>query len=227
MKNKLQIIVFCLTLALLPFAVTTLTAKASSMCEQRTFPCAYGCDENTGECFSNPNGSGDSGNQTTPGIAGSTCSNPGEQSTCGAGLICNSNLKCAVPGVPDTTPTVPGAGTGGPNSSWCNNDPNLVYSNGVCLPKDAGFATTGIAASSSLSDLVVKIIKLLLTFAGAIGVLILVIGGFWYITSAGNEELAEKGKKTIINALIGLVVVVLAYTIVSIISATLISDKLV
>lgn len=165
-------------------------------------------------------------NGSQPGVAGSSCSTPGLQDTCGEGLICNQNLKCAVPGVPDTrVPSDASTKIPGPNPAWCNNDPNLEYSNGVCLPKSDFFAKSGIAGSSSLSELMLKIIQLLLTFAGIIGVLILVVGGFWYLTSAGNDEQAEKGKKAIMNAIIGLVVVILAYAIVTVISSTLITDK--
>lgn len=175
-----------------------------------------------------------------PGRVGSMCASPGQQSSCGQGLVCGSDRKCIVPleepnlgngdkgGVPnvkvppDASTNIPGA-----NPAWCNNDPNLEYSNGVCLPKSDFFPKTGIAGSSSLSGLMLKIIQLLLTFAGVIGVLILVVGGFWYLTSAGNDEQAEKGKKAIMNAIIGLVVVMLAYAIVTVISSTLISDTLV
>ncbi len=172
------------------------------------------------------------------GVSGSACTDPGKQSTCGEGLICGNSKTCIVNlDVPDTgTGKIPNTGNPGgsaadnipgANPEWCNNDPNLTYSNGVCLPKDAGFAKTGFAGSTSLSDLMIKIIKFFLTFAGIVGVLILVIGGYWYLSSGGNEETAEKGKKAIINAIIGLVVVILAYTIVTIISSTLIADTFV
>lgn len=110
-------------------------------------------------------------------------------------------------------------------SAQCNNDPKLIYQNGVCLPADQN-CTTGICASSSLTDLLVKVIKILLGLAGVIAVLILIVGGFWYITSSGNEEQVEKGKKAIINAIIGLVVVMLSYAIVTIISTTLTKPRL-
>jgi hypothetical protein len=202
-----------------------------SLCAKRQFPCAYKCDEDTGACIADPNKS--NGNGATPGVLGDTCEFPGVQSTCGEGLVCDSNLKCKTNTGSGNNPGGGGTGGGsgdsipGPNSEWCNNDPNLTYSNGVCLPKDAGFAKTGFAGSTSLSDLMVKIIKFFLTFAGIVGVLILVIGGYWYLSSGGNEETAEKGKKAIINAIIGLVVVILAYTIVTIISSTLIADTFV
>src|SRR5262245_50640302 len=89
--------------------------------------------------------------------------------------------------------------------------------NGLCLPPDTG-PTTGITGSRSFVAVVIKVTNLLLTFAGIIAVVVLVIGGFMYIGSGGSEEQAEKGKKAIINAIIGLVVTLLAYTIVMIIS---------
>jgi glucose uptake protein GlcU len=62
-----------------------------------------------------------------------------------------------------------------------------------------------------------EIIGILLGIVGLISVLFIIIGGFRYITSAGNEEQAEAGKKTLQNAIIGLVVVILCYVIVNVI----------
>ena len=79
------------------------------------------------------------------------------------------------------------------------------------------FGTSGLNGSQSLSDLIVNVIRLMLLFAGAIAVVFVIIGGYQYLVSAGNEEVAEKGKKTLINAIIGIVVVVLAYAIINVI----------
>lgn len=73
----------------------------------------------------------------------------------------------------------------------------------------------------SAEDMVVQIINYLLLLSGSVTVLFLIIGGFWYLTSAGNDEQAEKGKKTLLNSVIGLVVILLSYTIVKIVSSTL------
>jgi len=153
---------------------------------------------------------------------------------CATGFVCNTLNGVCVQDSSSTGSTgssgstgSQGAGSGSTGSSaTCNQGScpiGLCEANGLCLPK-SNF-NTGIAASDSLVDLLTKIIKFLLTFAGIIAVGVLVIGGFWYITSSGNEEQAEKGQKAITNAIIGLVVVILAYTIVAIISATLVADK--
>ena len=74
------------------------------------------------------------------------------------------------------------------------------------------------SASGSLTELIIYVINIMLALAGVIAVLFLIIGGFWYITSAGNEETAEKGKGTVINAIIGIIIVVLSYVIVTVLS---------
>lgn len=66
-----------------------------------------------------------------------------------------------------------------------------------------------------------QVINLGLIFAGTISILLLILGGFWYVTSAGNEEQSEKGKKTIINSIIGLVVIIMATVIVRIVAGVI------
>jgi hypothetical protein len=73
----------------------------------------------------------------------------------------------------------------------------------------------------SATQLILAVINFALGLSGVVTILFLVVGGFWYITSAGNEEQTEKGKKTIINAIIGLIVIILSYTIVRIVGTTL------
>ena len=70
----------------------------------------------------------------------------------------------------------------------------------------------------NVAGLIKLIINWLLGIAFAIAVLFLIIGGFWYITSAGNEETAEKGKNTAVNAIIGIIIIVLAYVIINVIA---------
>jgi peptidoglycan hydrolase-like protein with peptidoglycan-binding domain len=102
---------------------------------------------------------------------------------------------------------------------------DLISVNGLCLPKNTAGCSGGICASTSLTDLLIKIITLLLSVAGIIAVLMLIVGGFWYITSAGNEEQAEKGKTAITNAIIGVIVVLLSYAVVTVIGALVNTGK--
>jgi amino acid transporter len=74
--------------------------------------------------------------------------------------------------------------------------------------------------SVDLTGAIIRVLKYVIGIAGLIAVAFLILGGFRYMTSAGNEEMVEKGKKTIINALIGIAVVILSYVIVGLISNT-------
>lgn len=50
-------------------------------------------------------------------------------------------------------------------------------------------------------------------FAGIIGAIFFIYGGILYITSFGNQDGMEKGKKTITWAIIGIAVIMLARTV--------------
>jgi heme/copper-type cytochrome/quinol oxidase subunit 2 len=76
--------------------------------------------------------------------------------------------------------------------------------------------------SSTFTDEISTIIQIILAVVGLIAVAFLIWGGFRYITSAGNDEVAEEGKKTIQNAIIGLVVIILSYIIVTVIANALV-----
>jgi hypothetical protein len=89
------------------------------------------------------------------------------------------------------------------------------------VPNSGG---TGLPDDTRLSSLILRIINLALMVVGLIAVLFLIIGGFRYITSAGNEETAENAKKIIINAIIGIVIIILSFVIVRVISNALINN---
>ncbi len=79
--------------------------------------------------------------------------------------------------------------------------------------------------TQTVSGLIKLVINWMLALAGLIAVLFLIVGGFWYITSAGNEEQAEKGKGTVINAIIGIVIIVLSWVIVNVVSRLVSSNS--
>ncbi|MDA3802718.1 MAG: Ig-like domain-containing protein [Patescibacteria group bacterium] len=60
---------------------------------------------------------------------------------------------------------------------------------------------------------VVRFIQLALSFLGIIAVIIILYAGFLWMTSGGNEEKIARAKKILINAVIGLVIILSAWTI--------------
>ena len=67
--------------------------------------------------------------------------------------------------------------------------------------------------------LILFVINYIQLMAGIITVLFLMVGGVLYVTSAGSEEQAEKGRKILINSVIGLVVIIMSYAIVRVVSS--------
>jgi hypothetical protein len=75
------------------------------------------------------------------------------------------------------------------------------------------------------SGLLRYIINIILSLVGGITIVMIMIGGYRYITATGNQELANKGKETVLWAAIGLAVVVMAATFVNIILNLVVNGK--
>lgn len=88
---------------------------------------------------------------------------------------------------------------------------------------DSGLSGGPTLGASTLSQFILRVINIALALAGLIAVLFLIIGGFRYITAGGNSDGAELGKKTILNAVIGIIVVILSFVVVRVVSNTLTS----
>lgn len=58
-----------------------------------------------------------------------------------------------------------------------------------------------------------KIINIALGIVGTIMVVLFIFSGFIWMTAAGNEEKITKAKKILSNAIVGIVIVIMAYAI--------------
>ena len=68
---------------------------------------------------------------------------------------------------------------------------------------------------TSLVDSIKTIVNTLLFAIGIVAVIMLIVGGFRYIFSGGNSTNTAAAKDTILYAVIGIVVALLSYAIVS------------
>ena len=93
---------------------------------------------------------------------------------------------------------------------------DLLEIDKICNPNPKFYFSLG-HNEDTFPGLITYIIKQLLLIVGLLSIVFIIIGGFQYITSAGNEEQAESGKKTLTNAIIGLVIVILSYVIVAVV----------
>lgn len=67
----------------------------------------------------------------------------------------------------------------------------------------------------SLEDNISTIVNILLFLLGAIAVVMIVIGGIRFATSNGDQSAVTSAKNTILYAVVGLIVAILAYAIVN------------
>jgi len=73
--------------------------------------------------------------------------------------------------------------------------------------------------NTDLNNVFGNVVNIISLVAGIMAFVYLVYSGILYITAAGNEENAKKGQQGIINAVIGIVVIVAAWLIVSAVSS--------
>ena len=78
----------------------------------------------------------------------------------------------------------------------------------------SGCPNTG-AKINDLPTVIQNILNAIIGVAGIISVVYIVVGGIQYITSSGDSNKTEKAKKTILYALIGLIVCALSFAIVN------------
>jgi hypothetical protein len=78
---------------------------------------------------------------------------------------------------------------------------------------EAGGARTGLNADTDIRVTVAVIIKAFLGLLGIIAVVLMLYAGFLWMTAGGNSEQVGTAKSIIINATIGLAVLLSAYAI--------------
>lgn len=79
----------------------------------------------------------------------------------------------------------------------------------------AGVNCTDPGAQNRVKKLVTTIIDILSIIVGAVSVIMIIIGGLRYVTSAGDSTGTTAARNTIIYALVGLAVVIFAQSIVA------------
>lgn len=82
--------------------------------------------------------------------------------------------------------------------------PEEIQAINGCKDTDDNFAST-----------ITGILNAIIGIAGLVAVIFIIVGGINYMTSAGDTAKLQKGKNTIIYALIGLVICALSFAIVN------------
>jgi len=84
-----------------------------------------------------------------------------------------------------------------------------------------GASPNSPGGTTKIGDLIITVLEILLLVGGSTAVIFLVVGGYQYVVSRGNEEAMEKAKKTISSSIIGLIVIVMSFVVIRIITAVL------
>jgi uncharacterized membrane protein len=87
------------------------------------------------------------------------------------------------------------------------------------VTKNAPLKISGLSTFSfqSLGDIIYRAIPFVFAFAGVGLLIMLILGGFAFLTSAGDTKKLEGGKQRITHAIIGFLIIFVAYWVVQIV----------
>src|SRR3990167_9025344 len=98
----------------------------------------------------------------------------------------------------------------------------------ITLAPHAAFAaltkpdTIGGLSTESLENTIGTILNAVLGLVGVIALGVILYGGFRWMTAAGNEEAVGEAKKIITAGVIGLIIVIVAWAVVSFVISTVV-----
>lgn len=98
---------------------------------------------------------------------------------------------------------------------------DFTLTNGVSSARGEGVSET----ASDPQTLVKQFVNIFLFAVGALSVIMLIWGGIRYTTSAGDSNKVTAAKNTVLYAIVGLVVAILAYAIVNMVISKIASGS--
>lgn len=78
-----------------------------------------------------------------------------------------------------------------------------------------------------ITQILSQILPIVLGIGGFITVIVIVLSGIQFITSSGNPEAAAAAKNRLLFAIIGLVIIILAFAVLQIINAVFLGTEIV
>lgn len=80
---------------------------------------------------------------------------------------------------------------------------------------DSVASTAGLSGNADIKVIIGNVIKIFLGFLGIIAVILIIWAGFTWMTAMGDAGKVDKAKKIITQAVVGLVIIIIAYSITS------------
>jgi len=102
----------------------------------------------------------------------------------------------------------------------------LILLTEPALAEEAAEATTDVVLNDPLDGadiptIIGRVIKVALGLSGTMALLMFIYGGFTWMTSGGSKDRIDKGRKTLLWAVIGLAVIFFAYVAVELVITAL------
>lgn len=90
----------------------------------------------------------------------------------------------------------------------------------VLKPPDGGATTLAAPSLGCLGEVIISIINIAFVFLGAVAVLFILYGSIKFILSGGNDKSVASARNTLMYAILGTAVVILAFFIIRVVSQT-------
>lgn len=88
---------------------------------------------------------------------------------------------------------------------------------------DSEFGDTAGLGQADLKQTIGQLIRVLLGFLGVIAVVVILLGGFKWMTAGGNDEKVTEAKQLIIAGIIGLAIILSAFAIATFVISSIVS----
>jgi Type IV secretion system pilin len=103
-----------------------------------------------------------------------------------------------------------------------------LFPDKICQSTDTGGSKSSVCEPAKdnknpVARLIGSVVNLVALVAGAVAVLMIIIAGYQFVTSGGSAETVTKARSRITGALIGLIIIALAWTIIRIVMDTVIA----
>ena len=130
----------------------------------------------------------------------------------------NPNAPTSTTKPTTTTPTTGTTGSTTPKPKPININTNVTATFNVNLDESIGYFFNPLDSSKALTlpQIITGIIRILFALIGIVAVVVIIVAGFRMVLAQGNETSLTKAKESITWAIIGLIVSLMAFSIVAI-----------
>lgn len=98
---------------------------------------------------------------------------------------------------------------------------NALAQSGAFFDNPQGGTAPNVAAQGTLGQNITTVINYFLGLLGLVAVGFLIYSGILMVTAGGNDEQITKARKVIMYAVVGIVIILLSYTIVTFVTSAL------